>query len=269
MLVDATNTDPLTTSLSDYCQHQSLPAVTASRFNSGEILAAVRAVRPDLALSVNNHQILRSEFLAIPREGVINFHNSALPRYGGLNACTWAIVNGEREHGVTLHYLDAGVDTGDILAQATFPIPENSTALPLIARCLDEGKRLFQRQLPAILNGTASRTPQDLRQRSFYRKADIPNGGRIDFAQPYQAVHNLIRGLNFHPLPNPLAYPRAEYRGRTLYVDRIGLVAWRSDHVAGTVIEASENGLQVQVQDAVVRLLQVPTRTKTVSRWHR
>ena len=257
VLVDGSNTDPWTTSLSEHCQRHGISHLTSNRFNASEIVEAVRAVKPVLAFSVNNHQILRPEFLALPREGVVNFHNSPLPRYGGLNACTWALVNGEREHGVTLHYLDQGVDTGDIIGQTRFPIGDEMTALQLIMRCLQEGAQLFRRMLPEILNGTVQRTAQDGGQRSFYKKREIPNDGRADFSWPYRKLHDFVRGLNFHPLQNPLAYPRAEFRGRPFYLDRIGWVESSVRHPPGTVVEAAGGRLCVQVQDAVVRLLQV------------
>ncbi|MCA9611080.1 MAG: peptide synthetase, partial [Myxococcales bacterium] len=87
--------------------------------------------------SIANLSIIEDEVLAMPTIGAINFHDGPLPRYAGVNATTWAILHGERTHGVTFHLIEGGVDEGDVLAQRVFELADRETALTLNTRCYE------------------------------------------------------------------------------------------------------------------------------------
>lgn len=135
---------PLTRS-KKYCEAQGLDHIVSENINSLEVIEYLRSGEINVLFSINNHQIIRGELLVVAPEGIINFHNGPLPRYGGLNACSWAIFNGETQHGVTWHYVTASVDGGDIIAQKVFDIDSEVTALRLVMTCVNEGINLFKK----------------------------------------------------------------------------------------------------------------------------
>jgi methionyl-tRNA formyltransferase len=218
--------------------------------------AALAAAAPDLVINVNSYGVLREPILSLPPDGIVNFHNGPLPRYRGLNACSWALLNGEREHGVTWHFVDAGIDSGPILAQRRFPIAADETAARLIVRSIREGVALFAEMLPALLAGASTAVPQDAAQATYHGRRDTPDEGWIDWAWSFERIDRLVRALDFHPLPNPFVPARTTWRERQLVVRR---VARESDETGqpGIVVEAGESGLVVQAGDARVRLLEL------------
>ena len=142
--------------------------------------------------------------------GIINFHNGPLPLYGGVNIPSWAILNGEKRHGVSWHYIDERIDTGDILAQKIFEIPESITAAGLLARCINEGISLFQQECENILTGKISRKKQT-GSRTYYSKKDLPeNNGVVNLNWSFEKINRFVRGLNLFPFENKLCYPKIE-----------------------------------------------------------
>ena len=113
-------------------------------------------------------RLLPPELLALPRQLAINFHDGPLPRYAGLNATCWALLNGESEHAVTWHVIEDKADTGDILVQQAFPIAADDTAFTLNARCFAFGTQSFGELCNQLANGTATGRAQDLTRRSYF-----------------------------------------------------------------------------------------------------
>jgi len=189
----------------------------------------------------------------LPPEGIINFHNGPLPRYGGLNACSWAIYNGEKQHGITWHYVASGVDSGDIVTQKILDVPQDATALRLVMMCIQEGIVLFEDILPDLLAGTQNITPQDQSQRLYFFSHDLPGGGMLDFTQSAAQVDRLVRAMNYNPLPSPVGHPSARLAGKMFYVDSLRTVSADRTHEPGEILRIDE-ALYVQAGDGVVAL---------------
>ena len=231
-----------------------VPSARVAKINSPDFLAQMRAVAPELIFSINNFQLIREVLIAVPTRGIINFHNAPLPKYAGSNAPTWAIFHGETTHGVTWHYVDAGIDSGDIVAQARFEIPRDCTAIRLIMTCLVEGARLFAASLPAILRGEAARQPQDRAERSFFPMKDAPNGGHMELDWDFATLSRFVRSLHFHPFGSDLPPPTMGREGRLFRVDEIALVAAERRGLPGEVLEITDRLCHFQCGDAVVAL---------------
>ena len=99
----------------------------------------LQALAFDYLFSVVHLSIVPANVLALPRIGAINFHDGPLPAYAGLNVTSWAILNQEREHGISWHLMEEAVDRGDILEQVRLPIDEDDTALTVNAKCFEAG----------------------------------------------------------------------------------------------------------------------------------
>src|SRR5438477_4989539 len=124
----------------------------------------LRAERVDILLNCHSLHIIHEDVLAAPRLGAFNLHPGPLPRYAGLNTVSWAIYRGEESHGVTIHKMEPGVDTGPIVYQSCFPIEDSATALSLSFKCVREGVRLMLKLLETA-SDTIPLRAQDLRQR--------------------------------------------------------------------------------------------------------
>ena len=117
-------------------------------------------ISPDLILSIYYRKILPKALIDLPRLGCINIHPSALPFYRGPVPTAWAIENGEEEFGITLHLMDLGIDTGDILAQEIYGIGEDETGYELYTRAMDLGYQMFRKNFDNIINETTIPVPQ-------------------------------------------------------------------------------------------------------------
>ena len=155
-----------------FCAKNNIPSFALKKVNSTEALDIVNRYNSSLIFNINSYKIIPDTILHAPKHGIINFHNGPLPLYGGVNIPSWAILNGEQKHGVTWHYIDEGIDTGDIIAQKMFEIPESTTAAGLMVRCINEGITLFQRECENMLTGKLSRIKQ-VENRKYYYKKDF------------------------------------------------------------------------------------------------
>ena len=166
----------------------------------GEVVDAIRALQPEIGLSVMFDYILRAEFLALFAKGVINLHPSLLPFNRGQYPNVWSIVEGTPA-GATIHYIDEGIDTGDIIAQREVVVEPIDTGRSLYAKLETCCVELFQATWPMIKRGTAPRIPQSPQTGSFHRTRDVDRIDRIELDQSYTAreLINILRARTFPP----------------------------------------------------------------------
>lgn len=169
-----------------------------AKMRDGTALALLRELRPECVVVVAYGRILPQELLDVPPLGCINIHGSLLPRYRGAAPIQWSVINGEKITGVTSMYMDAGMDTGDLIGTIETPIGEEETAGELFERLAPLGAELLSRTLAMVAAGTAPRTPQD---HSASTKAPMleKEMGNIDFSLPAKVLHDHIRGMNPWP----------------------------------------------------------------------
>ena len=163
-----------------------------------EALEFLRQVRPDVMVVVAFGQILPREFFAWPPFGSLNVHTSLLPRYRGAAPVVHAILNGEKETGVTVMKLDEGMDTGEVLAQARTSIGPDVTSGELEGQLSRQGVELLLRTLPSYLSGRLQGRPQDHGQASLAPLIGKEDA-RIDWTRPACQVHDQIRAFNPRP----------------------------------------------------------------------
>jgi UDP-4-amino-4-deoxy-L-arabinose formyltransferase/UDP-glucuronic acid dehydrogenase (UDP-4-keto-hexauronic acid decarboxylating) len=181
-------------SVADVARIHRIPCLTPSSPNRPEVVDALRRSAPDLLLSVWYRRLLGPELLAVPRVAALNLHGSLLPAYRGRAPLNWALVNGETRTGVTLHHMTADADAGDIVAQRPIAIEPDDTALTLYERMVKAGVALLLETYPAVLAGTAARTPQD-NARATTVPRRWPEDGRIEWTWPAARIFNMIRAV--------------------------------------------------------------------------
>jgi methionyl-tRNA formyltransferase len=160
-------------------------------------------LRPDLIFSFYYRHMIPMKLLETARLGAFNMHGSFLPRYRGKAPVNWAILNGEDHTGATLHHMIAKPDAGDIVDQERVPIGKRDTVAEVMARVVEAAQRVLDRQLSALLLGTAPRHSQDAVQATYFggRK---PEDGRIDWSWPSLKIFNLVRAVT-RPFPGAFA----------------------------------------------------------------
>ena len=183
------------------------------RLRSPEVVEQLRALHPDVIVTVAYGKIIPKEILDLPPLGPVNVHPSLLPRYRGASPIASAILNGETETGVTIMYQSMELDAGDIILQRRVPIGPDDTARTLEEKLARAGADALVGALRLIAEGRAPRIPQDPVQTAYAGKLEKEHG-RIDWSRPASDIVNLIRAMD----PWPSAY--TWHRGRLLKVWR-------------------------------------------------
>lgn len=195
-----------------------IPVYQPTKMRDGTVAALLREMAPDCLVVVAYGRILPQEILDVPPRGCVNIHGSLLPRYRGAAPIQWSVIRGETVTGVTSMFMDAGMDTGDIIDTLTTPIGENETAGELFERLAPLGARLLSTTLAAIADGTVTRRPQNDAEATMAPMLEKAMG-RLDLTRPAQELHNQVRGMN----PWPGAFCTAG--GKTLKIHETRVTA--------------------------------------------
>lgn len=155
---------------------------------------AVSVLRPDLILSVYYRSMIGTKVLELAPLGAFNMHGSLLPRYRGRAPINWAVLHGEPRIGMTLHRMVKAPDAGAIVDQEGVDIGPRDTAEQAFRKALPCARRILERQIGALLAGTARETPQDESQATYFG-GRTPEDGRIDWRKSAREIFNLIRAV--------------------------------------------------------------------------
>jgi len=155
-------------SLWDLCYEGHLTSVHCVDPNDPQLIANVRSLGVDLIVVAAFSRILKPELIGLPPLGCVNVHPSLLPRYRGPYPFYWVLANKEKTTGVTLHYIDDGIDSGEIIVQREFAIPPGETELRLQYRSASAAAEMLKETLPLLIAGTAPRMRQDEAAASYY-----------------------------------------------------------------------------------------------------
>ena len=225
-----------------WAQEQKIPWVA----RQDDLLSAVDGRPVDYLFSIANLSLVPASILALPRLGAINFHDGPLPRYAGLHATTWAILNQETSHGVTWHEMKETVDAGAILKQSVFALAPDDTAFTLNRKCFMAGIDSFEELVRALADGALRARPQDLSQRTYFAKHARPAAQAcIDWALPAEHIAAFVRSLDFGPYPNPLEAPKAVAGGHVLLVPELEVLPAVSASAPGTVLDVDGDAVRV------------------------
>jgi methionyl-tRNA formyltransferase len=221
--------------------------------------AWLRAEAVDLLINVHSLYVVHRDVLAAPRIGSFNLHPGPLPGYGGLNATSWAIFNGERRHAVTLHWMAPEVDTGAIAYEAWFDLEPTATGLSASMQCVRLGLPLVERLLAAALDEPAAIPARPLNDahRRYYKRGEVPFGGRLDWALPAAALDAFIRAANYHPMPSPWGYPMTRFDGVPLGVVRVQRTGRVCGAEPGALTSGEAGAIEVATADEWLVLQQI------------
>jgi methionyl-tRNA formyltransferase len=181
-----------------------VPCIPYERGQGKNFVREVARLKPDIILVAGWYYIVYRELRNVAPKGAIGLHGSLLPKYRGGAPLVWSIIKGEKEGGISLFYLDDGVDTGDIIGQASFPIEQRDTIADALIKLEDSAERLLERYLPLLAEGKAPRIPQNHSEATVYSQRS-PADGEIDWSKPAKEIRDFIRAQT-RPYPGAFTW---------------------------------------------------------------
>jgi len=240
-----------------------LPVLQPERMNDLDFQAQLSALRPDIGVVAAYGKILNEPILAIPRLGMINVHASLLPRYRGAAPVHRAVVDGERETGITIMRVVKALDAGPMIATARRTIGPEETSDEVEHDLARIGAPLLVSVLDQLATGPVAEMPQDEAFATYAHRLTREDGA-VDWTRSADALHNQIRGL--HPWPHAFTYHRGRrvilWQSRVVTptdgaIDQQPPIAIGDRPPAGTLIEAHGDRLHVQTGDGVLGMTQL------------
>lgn len=222
----------------EFALEKNLPVYQPEKIKAADSVAYLKNIEADLYVVAAFGQILSQEVLDIPRFGCVNIHASLLPKYRGAAPIQQALLDGNKETGVTLMQMNAGMDTGDILMQESLEITDEDTAGTLFDKLMELGGDMIVRAVPQIEKGELTPVPQDNDKATKVGKF-TKEMGLIDWTRDAAYIDRLIRTMD----PWPSAY--THMGDKTLKIWKARPVDKTSDAKAGEVFEVSKNTFMV------------------------
>ncbi len=224
---------------------ENIPVFQPENFRQPETVEQLRALEPDLCAVVAYGRILPQSVLDVPKKGCINIHASILPKYRGSAPYQWAVLNGEKETGVTAMYLCREMDAGDIIDVSRTPIEENETAGQLLDRLAVLGADLLSKTLARFRDGEVTAEPQDSAQATYAPILD-KSMSPIDWSKTARQIHDHVRGM--HPWP----VATMELRGKTFKVHETRVVEGSGS--PGQILGLTKTGLRIACGEGAVEI---------------
>lgn len=225
------------------------------KIKTPEAVEVLKGYEADLFVVAAFGQILSKEILDMPKYGCVNIHASLLPKYRGAAPIQWAILDGEKETGVTIMQMNEGLDTGDMLTKVVVPIEDTDTGESLFDKLAEAGAKLLIETIPQIEAGTLEPEPQD-DSLSTYAKMIKKEMGLIDWKREALVLERLVRGMNSWPS----AY--THFQGKTLKVWEVEVETCEAQAVPGSVVEVTKNSIKVQTGKDLLVLKQIQLEGK-------
>jgi len=240
--------------LKEAAQAAGLPVFQPARMKDPEAYDQMVSLNPDLAVLAFVTDIVPGKVLEVPKLGSICYHPSILPRYRGASAINWAVINGETKTGLTIFWVDAGIDTGDMLLQKEVDVgPDETTGTVYFNKLYPLGVDAVVEAVDLIAQGQAPRIPQDHSKSTYDPPCDEKVAG-LDWSKPGRAVYNFIRGTD----PQPGA--TTTFRGEKVKLYNAQFQEESHTAPPGEILEITDKGIKVAVQGGAVLLTRFRTK---------
>ena len=241
--------------LKDFAYKHRIDYLFPININSIEFIETLEIYNIDLLVSMSFNQIFRAPVLGVPKLGVINCHAGKLPFYRGRNILNWALINDEKEFGITVHYVDEGIDTGDIIMQHTYPITDDDDYNSLLEIAYVECASILYKAIKEIQNGTSERILQNtVHPVGFYCGRRGIGDEVINWKQPSRHVFNFIRSIN---KPGPMA---TTYKnGAEVRINRSRLLKGAPEYIgsSGQLLAKTNDGFLIKTADSFIEIFEI------------
>lgn len=200
----------------------------------------INELKPDLILSIGWRRLLPSSIFKIPKFGTVNLHDSLIPNYRGFAPINWAIINGEKEVGITTHFIDEGIDTGNIILQKKLSISFTDTAFDVFNNLLELSPKLVLDTIDMIEKGQVTHQKNNNANKGFFCSRRFPDDGKISWQANRESIYNLIRAL-CDPYPNAFCF----YEGKKIFIKRAQLTNEDYRGMPGKICAILDEGIVV------------------------
>lgn len=238
--------------LKNRAEFENIPFLLHPNINSAEFSEAIQSYSCDLFVSMSFNQIFRRAMIETPPLGTINCHAGKLPFYRGRNILNWALINDEREFGVTVHYVDEGIDTGDIICQRSYPITDDDDYGTLLERAYVGCSEILDRVIEDFLRGNVLRQPQaHIDPHGSYCTGRRVGDERLDWNQGSRRIFNFVRAIC---PPGPAA--RCFLGDDEIHINRVEYLADAPTYlgVPGAILAKTSSGFLVKTADSYVHI---------------
>lgn len=246
--------DTSDTTLKEFAKKYGIEYLKHKNVNAPEFIAQLKTYKCDLFVSMSFNQIFKHEIINIPKLKTINCHAGKLPFYRGRNILNWALINDEREFGITVHFIDEGIDTGDIVLQRTYPIGEADDYATLLQVAYHECANILYEALILFKNNTFERKKQvDIHPTGFYCTQRKIGDEVLDWNQTSREIFNFVRAIC---KPGPMA--TAFLNGVEIKINRVQYFEGAPKYkcVVGAVLHKDSTGFLVKTKDSAIKVVE-------------
>jgi methionyl-tRNA formyltransferase len=252
-IVPRSNTNDNT--LKDFAFRHKIDYLFPVKINSNEFIETAKSYNIDLFVSMSFNQIFKEPILNVPKLGVINCHAGKLPFYRGRNILNWALINDEKEFGITVHYVDEGIDTGDIIKQQSYPISDKDDYNSLLEIAYVECALILYKAIKEIQVGNSKRILQNtIHPVGFYCGRRGPGDEIINWNQSSRNLFNFIRSIN---KPGPMATTLLD--GNQIKINKARLISLAPIYICtpGQLLAKTKEGFLVKTADSYIEIFEI------------
>lgn len=245
------------TTLVTFCQKYDIDYLKVENVNSKTFVAEITEYGCDLLVSMSFNQIFKRDIIKLTKFGIINCHAGKLPSYRGRNILNWALINGEDEFGITVHYVDTGIDTGDIIMQETYPISLSDDYSTLLEKAYVECAKILYKSVCLFKGGSVTGKKQtDFHSPGFYCSQRKIGDEVLDWHLSSKDVFNFVRALC---LPGPMS--RTYIDGQEVKINKVELVDGAVSYkcITGAILNINHNSFLVKTGDSFVKVTEYET----------
>jgi len=238
--------------LKQYCKEHGIDYVKNINVNLAEFIQQLSKYHCDLFVSMSFNQVFRNDIINLPKYKIINCHAGKLPFYRGRNILNWALINDEPEFGITVHYVDEGIDTGDIIMQEVHSIDDTDDYSTLLVRSYSACAIILYRAVCLFKKGrVAGKKQEDVHPLGFYCSRRINGDENIDWKDSSRNIFNFIRSICS---PGPMA--RSFINGVEVKINKAEMVkkAMTYKCIEGAILNLDETGFIVKTKDSFIKI---------------
>jgi len=253
-------TDSKDDTLKVYAEKYKIDYIKGYNINSDEFIDIAVKYECDLFVSMSFNQIFKERIINLPRFKTINCHAGKLPFYRGRNILNWALINDEKEFGITVHYIDEGIDTGDIILQRTFPISEDDNYKSLLNVSFTECATILYDAVKLVQEDKVKRIKQsDIHPVGSYCGQRKIGDEIIDWNNSSREIFNFIRAISE---PGPKA--RTYINENEIKINRAKMIPQAPSYIniPGQIIGKTESGFIVKTNDSFIEISQIESPQK-------
>jgi len=246
--------------LKQFCQKYSIDYLKDENINSKIFIDKISKYECDLFVSMSFNQIFKKEIINLTKYKIINCHAGKLPFYRGRNILNWVLINNEDEFGITVHYVDEGVDTGDIILQESYPITKRDDYATLLETAYVECANILYKAVCLFKGGCALGKRQvQIHSTGFYCSQRKFGDEVLDWSQSSEDIFNFVRAICF---PGPKA--RAFINGKEVEINKVELVSNAVSYkcITGAILHIDKEKVLVKTDDSFVKIIEYKTEAK-------